>query len=144
MSNALHPPRETGSNRRCFLSSGQTFLSAGIVAMLAGCAGNAAMPMSFSSAEGDVAILNVALGLEHEAIAVYQIGAESRLLDKPVLDVAVLFHSHHKEHRDALATTVRMLGGAPVEPKMMKDYATTLNAGALKQNLPQMALSFAA
>ena len=132
MSNALHPPRGTGLNRRYFLSSGQTFLSAGVVALLAGCAGNAAMPMSSSSAEGDVAILNVALGLEHEAIAAYQIGAESRLLDKPVLDLAVLFQSHHKEHRDALAATVRKLGGAPVEPKMMNDYATALNAGAIK------------
>jgi len=132
MSNAFHPPRGTGFNRRGFLNSGQTFLSAGVVAMLAGCAGNAAMPMSSSSAEGDVAILNVALGLEHEAIAAYQIGAESKLLDKPVLDVAVLFQSHHKEHRDALAATVRKLGGAPVEPKMMNDYAMALNAGAIK------------
>ena len=105
MSNAFHPPRGTGINRRRFLNSGQTFLSAGVVAMLAGCAGNTAMPMSSGSAEGDVAILNVALGLEHEAIAAYQIGAESKLLDKPVLDVAVLFQGHHKEHRDALAAT---------------------------------------
>jgi rubrerythrin len=132
MSNAFDPPRGTGFNRRHFLSSGQAFLSAGVVAMLAGCAGNAAMPMSSSSAEGDVAILNVALGLEHEAIAAYQIGAESKLLDKPVLDVAVLFQNHHKEHRDALAATVRKLGGAPVEPKTMNDYATALNAGAIK------------
>ena len=38
---------------------------------------------------GDLKILNVALGLEHEAIAAYQAGAESGLLEKPVLDVAV-------------------------------------------------------
>ena len=130
MTNAIHPPR--GVTRRRFLDSGQTFLSAGAIALLAGCATNAAMPMSSASAEGDVAILNVALGLEHEAIAAYQLGADSKLLEKPVLDVAVLFQTHHKEHRDALAATVRKLGGAPVEPKMMGDYATALNASAIK------------
>ncbi len=130
MTNAIRLPR--GINRRGFLDSGQTFLSAGVIALLAGCTTNAAMPMSSGSAEGDVTILNVALGLEHEAIAAYQLGAESKLLDKPVLDVAVLFQGHHKEHRDALAATVRKLGGTPVEPKMMNDYATALNAGAIK------------
>ena len=60
---------------------------------------------------GDVNILNVALGLEHEAIGAYQLGAESGLLQKPVLDVAVLFQGQHKEHRDALVATVRKMGG---------------------------------
>ncbi len=80
----------------------------------------------------DVAILNVALGLEHEAIAAYQLGAESKLLSKPVLDLAVLFQSHHKEHRDALIATIRKLGGAPVNPKTMPEYAKELNAAAIK------------
>jgi Ferritin-like domain len=71
---------------------------------------------------GDVAILNVALGLEHEAIAAYQIGAESGLLSKPVLDVAVLFQSQHKGHRDALAATIARLGGKAVAPKSMDEY----------------------
>ncbi len=130
MTNSILPPR--GVTRRRFLDSGQTFLSAGAIALLAGCTTNAAMPMSSASAEGDVAILNVALGLEHEAIAAYQLGADSKLLEKPVLDVAVLFQTHHKEHRDALAATVRKLGGTPVESKMMGDYATALNASAIK------------
>jgi rubrerythrin len=137
MTNAILSPQlidtnSGGLSRRGLLNGGQTFLSAGVLAMLAGCAGNAAMPMSSNSAQNDVAILNVALGLEHEAIAAYQLGAESKLLDKPVLDVAVLFQSHHKEHRDALAATIRKLGGAPVEPKMMNDYAMALNAAAIK------------
>jgi rubrerythrin len=80
----------------------------------------------------DVAILNVALGLEHEAIAAYQLGADSKLLSKPVLDVAVLFQSHHKEHRDALIATIQKLGGAPVAAKPMATYAKELNAAAIK------------
>jgi hypothetical protein len=35
-------------------------------------------------------------------------------LQKPVLEVAVLFQTHHKEHRDALIATIRKLGGTPV------------------------------
>ncbi len=43
----------------------------------------------------DVAILNVALALEHEAIGTYQLGAESGLLQPAVLQTAVLFQSQH-------------------------------------------------
>jgi rubrerythrin len=80
----------------------------------------------------DVAILNVALGLEHEAIAAYQIGAESKLLKQPVLGVAVQFQSHHKEHRDALVATIQKLGGKPVGAKSMQDYAAALNVRMIK------------
>jgi fructose-1,6-bisphosphatase/sedoheptulose 1,7-bisphosphatase-like protein len=72
------------------------------------------------------------LALEHEAIAAYGLGAGSGLLKGGVLDVAVLFQSHHKGHRDALAATIKKLGGAPVAAKSDGDYAKALNAGALK------------
>ena len=80
----------------------------------------------------DVGILNVALGLEHEAINAYQLGAGSGLLQKPVLDVAVQFQGHHKTHRDALVATIRKLGGTPVAEKSLDEYAKALNAAALK------------
>ena len=76
-------------------------------------------------------ILNVALGLEHEAINAYQLGATSGLLQKPVLDVAVLFQSHHKSHRDALIATIEKMGGKPVAEKSINDYAKALNAASL-------------
>jgi rubrerythrin len=82
-----------------------------------------------SDGAGDVAILNVALGLEHEAIAAYQIGAESGLLTKPVLDVAVLFQSQHKGHRDALAATIAKLGGQAVAAKTMDEYVKSEKLG---------------
>lgn len=53
--------------------------------------------------EGDV--LNVAQELEHEAIAAYQIGAESGLLKGALLDTAVLFQGHHKAPRGAVPVT---------------------------------------
>jgi Ferritin-like domain len=81
---------------------------------------------------GDIDILNVALGLEHEAIEAYQIGAESGLLAKPVLDVAVLFQGHHKGHRDALMGAIKSLGGVAVAPKSRAEYVTGLNVAAIK------------
>ena len=118
-------------HRRDFLrASGATVLSASAVALLAGCEKMAAAQTG--SAAGDVGILNTALGLEHEAISAYQVGATSGLLQKPVLEVAVQFQSHHKAHRDALMATIRKLGGTPVAAKSDAEVAQALNASALK------------
>jgi rubrerythrin len=89
----------------------------------------------------DVSILNVALGLEHEAIGAYQIGAESGLLEKPVLEVAVLFQSQHKEHRDALTKAVHKLGGVPVESKSLQEYMAALKVASLKNQRDVLTLA---
>ncbi len=89
----------------------------------------------------DVAILNVALGLEHEAIGAYQIGAESGLLQKPVLGVAVLFQDHHKIHRDVLTDTIRMMSGTPVETGKISEYADALMAETLKNQIDVLMLA---
>jgi hypothetical protein len=126
--------------RRTFLarSSGLT-LSAAAVALLAGT--RAAQAQSSASMDGDVAILNVALGLEHEAIGAYQLGAGSGLLQKPVLDVAVSFQSHHKAHRDALIATIQKMGGKPVAEKSLDDYAKALGAAALRNQTDVLMLA---
>jgi rubrerythrin len=85
------------------------------VALLAG--RDALAAKGGASAASDVRILNTALGAELEAIAAYQVGAESGLLQKPVLDLAVTFQGHHKEHADVLARTITKLGGQPVSAK---------------------------
>lgn len=116
--------------RRSFLSSsGKATLSVAAIALLAGRADLASA--ATGDAAKDVDILNVALGLEHEAINAYQLGATSGLLQKPVLDVAVLFQSHHKSHRDALIATIEKMGGKPVAEKSINDYAKALNAASL-------------
>lgn len=105
--------------RRLFLrQTGPAVLSATAVALLAGRESLAAG--SKKDAANDVGILNTALGAELEAVAAYQVGAESGLLQKPVLDLAVTFQGQHKAHADLLASTVKKLGGAPVQAK--KDY----------------------
>lgn len=127
--------------RRLFLSrSGQATLSAAAIGLLAGSAGSARAQTS-GSMEADVGILNVALGLEHEAINAYQLGAGSGLLQKPVLEVAVQFQSHHKAHRDALVATIQKFGGKPVAEKSLDDYAKALNAASLKNQADVLALA---
>lgn len=122
-------PQVVADRRAMLRGAGMFGLSAAAVAVLGGCESMAA---SKSATAADVDILNVALGLEHEAINAYQLGAESGLLQDPVLQVAVLFQSHHKAHRDALIGTIQKLGGNPVAEKSMNEYATALNAGSLK------------
>jgi hypothetical protein len=119
-------------SRRGFMTgTASVTLSAAAVGLLSGCKlfGGGG---SGDGAASDVKTLNVALGLEHEAINAYQLGAQSGLLQKPVLDVAVLFQSHHKAHRDALTDTIKKLGGTPVSEKKLDDYAKSLNAASLK------------
>jgi rubrerythrin len=131
-------------SRRQFLrGAGQVTLSASAIALIAGreaMATGKGKPMAANPSQ-DVAILNVALGLEHEAIGAYQIGAESGLLEKPVLDIAVLFQSQHKEHRDALVKAVHRLGGMPVESKSLQAYGTALNVAALKNQRDVLTLA---
>ena len=113
--------------------SGVTVLSASAVALMAGCEKMAvAQSSNGASTANDVGILNTALALENEAISAYQLGAQSGLLQKPVLEVAVLFQTHHKEHRDALIATIRKLGGTPVAAKSDAEVAQALNASMLK------------
>jgi rubrerythrin len=100
-------------SRRGFLhaASGLT-LSAGANALLSG--REALAKNAKPSAESDARILNTALAAELEAVAAYQVGAESGLLQKPVLDIAVAFQGHHREHAEVLAKTIAKLGGRPV------------------------------
>ena len=105
------------SRRRALAGSGLV-LSAGAVALLGGRDALAAgAKLSAADIEADVRILNTALGAEYEAVAAYQVGAESGLLGKDVLGVAVQFQGHHKEHAAAIAATVAKLGGQAVAAK---------------------------
>src|SRR5260221_1041226 len=128
----IHPPPELiVPARRAFLTgTSKVALSAAAILLLAGkdtLAQSMGGPMA-----ADVGILNVALGLEYEAINAYQLGAQSGLLQKPVLDIAVKFQGDHKGHRDALIATIQKMGGKPVDEKKLDDYAKALKADTLK------------
>lgn len=112
--------------RRLFLTRSGLALSGAAVALLAG--NEALAAKSGGGKAGDVTILNTALGAELEAIAAYQLGAESKLLQSAVLDLAVTFQGHHKAHADVLARTIEKLGGKAVAAKARYDFP----AGELK------------
>lgn len=120
------------TRRSLFRVAGAGVLSAAAVGLLGNNSAMAAMKGKMAAHSGDIDILNVALGLEHEAINAYQIGAESGLLDKGTLGVAVGFQSDHKFHRDALIATVKKLGGKAVAEKSRDEYLTSLNAASIK------------
>ena len=114
------------TNRRSFFSGlGTVTLSATAIALLAGRDGLSLIgAANAETMNNDVAILNAALGAEQEAVAAYQLGATSGLLQKPILDLAVQFQGHHREHAAALAATVKKLGGTPVEVPKSYSFPT--------------------
>jgi rubrerythrin len=113
-------------SRRSFLRGTSTAtLSAGAILLLAGGSASAA-----TDAENDAGILNVALGLEHQAISAYSLGAP--LLSKDVLKIALKFQADHKAHRDLLAGAIKKLGGKPVDALSDADVAKAINAASLK------------
>ena len=108
--------------RRLFLGRSGLLLSGTAIALLAG--EDALAAKVRADEPGDVQILNTALGSEYEAIAAYQAGADSKLLDKPVLDLALTFQGHHRAHAALLAATVEKLGGKAVSAKAKYDFSS--------------------
>ncbi len=109
------------ARRALFTRTGQVGLSAAAVALLAGVPGIAT---ALAATADDVRILNTAIGAEQEAIAAYQVGAESGLLQPDVKKLALQFQGHHKEHADVLSSTVKKLGGQPAAAKTKYDFPT--------------------
>src|SRR5690242_7488990 len=112
------------AGRRAFLSHSGLLLSGSAIALIANTQTlGATMKKSGADAQAsDVKILNAALAAEQQGVAAYQVGAESGLLQKPVLDLAVQFQGHHKAHADLLAKTVQKLGGKAVSAKKKYDF----------------------
>ena len=117
------------SDRRLFLQRG------GLITSALGLASVASATSALAADSGDandVAIIQVALALEHEGIAAYRLAGASGLLSPATLKVALVFKGHHEQHRDSLAALVTKAGGRPVEPKSDGDYVKELNLGSLK------------
>jgi rubrerythrin len=129
----------SSTRRQFFQRTSSIALSGAAIAMLGG--HDVLAANSSGDAGKDVDILNVALALEHEAINAYTLGAQSGLLQKPVLDIALLFQSHHKQHRDALISTIQKLGGNPVMEKKLNEYAEALQANLIKSQADILTLA---
>jgi rubrerythrin len=117
-------------SRRLFLGANALTLSAGALALLGGKDAFASRkPVDIKS---DLAILNVAVGLEHEGIGAYAIALKSGLLNANHVIAATKFQDDHKQHNDLLIATIRKLGGKPVESKTLEEYAKELKVDQLK------------
>ena len=124
--------------RRRFIRQAGTATFSGIaVALLGGRSTAHAAGVADDAVAQDIRILNTAVGAEHEAVAAYQVGAGSGLLQPEVLKVAVSFQDHHKQHVDALAKAVKSLGGEPAAPK--KDYGFPLDKLTAQEDVLQFA-----
>ena len=134
--------RSTTISRRDALFAGGVTLSGAAVALLAGRPALAAKHAGGPSAQKDAAVINTALALEYEGINAYTLGAQSNLLEKPVLAIAVKFQDDHKVHRDRLLAVLQTLGATPVKEKSLAEYAEELEGNKLKTQTD--VLSFAA
>jgi rubrerythrin len=134
--------RSTTISRRDALFAGGVTLSGAAVALLAGRPALAAKHAGGQSARKDAAVINTALALEYEGINAYTLGAQSNLLEKPVLAIAVKFQDDHKVHRDRLLAVLQTLGATPVKEKSLAEYAEALEVNKLKTQTD--VLSFAA
>jgi len=108
-------------SRRNIVAGG--VLSAAAVALLGGRDALAAKNTAArGDVQGDIAILNAALAAEFQAIAAYQVGADSGLLTSAVKPLALEFQGHHKAHADVLAGTIRKLGGQAAAARSKYDF----------------------
>lgn len=111
------------SRRRFLGATAGSTLSAAAVALVSGVGVSRALgAVSEGASEQDARILNTALAAEHEAVAAYQLGAESGLLSRSVASTAIAFQGHHKAHVEALDRAVRSLGASPAEPRDQYDF----------------------
>lgn len=108
--------------RSLLMHSGGDVLSPTAIALLGATGLYREQKSKDDTAASDVNILNTALGAEFGAVQAYQLAADSGLLQKPVLGLAIQFQGQHRAHANLLAKTVKTLGGTPAEPMKTADY----------------------
>ena len=123
------------------------------LAMGAGAIAVSAIPMSFSRGgttlklpgfgnaaaaaaaplDSDLDVLNYALTLEHLEAAAYQAVLDANVLTGRALTYFQAFGSHEKAHVDAITSTIKQLGGTPVQAQKY-DFSSvpTDQAGIVK------------
>lgn len=127
----MDTPLQTPTTRRAMLK-------ASAVAALTGAASLATMGLAEAATrnsgarKGDIALLNLALGLEQQAIWAYG-AAAGKLTDTAVGNtvkaLALRNQADHKAHRDVLITTIKHLGGTPVPAKSSYDLSAYIHHG---------------
>jgi rubrerythrin len=116
----MHAP----SRRRFIRLTGATFLG-GSAAWIAACGGGgekqqSETTISTTQAQGDAAVLNATLELEHTAIAAYEVGVG--LLRGQALQYGREFLGQERQHAAALSRAIANLGTAPVVARPRSAY----------------------
>lgn len=110
-------------DRRTLLVSGFAATAVGASGLLVAAG---ATPRPAGAPLDDVDILNIALGLEHEAIYAYGLAGKSGLLSEKAAEVGLLFQGSHEGHRDLLTKIIRQKGGHPVLPSEKYTWGVAL------------------
>jgi len=105
--------------RSLLTPSGGAVLSPTAIALMGATGLYGGQKQKDDSAASEANVLNTALGDEFGAVAAYRLAADSGLLQKPVLDIAMLFQGQHKAHADLLTKTVKTLGGTQPSRKRL-------------------------
>jgi len=89
--------------------------AAGVTPLMLGVLGGRAQAMPRDEGT-ELAILNCALALEHQAVAVYDFGLEEGLFARNLRSYADEFRGDHVGHRDTQISIVEERGGHAVSP----------------------------
>jgi hypothetical protein len=81
--------------------------------------------------ETDVAVLHAAIALEHEAIAVYDLGLKRGLFPAGLRSYAVEFRGDHLGHRDTQVAIAEDRGSRPPDARPGYDFAPLANGDAV-------------
>jgi hypothetical protein len=120
----------TGTNRRSFLKYaglvgvGASFVAGGILNAPYAAANAPAV------AKGDLDILNYALTLEYLESDFYQMGLAKGFLTGRDLELITPIGDHEKEHVTVLTSTIKSLGGTPVDKPKIAYPAGTFDSKA--------------
>ncbi len=72
--------------------------------------------------ESDLAILDAAIVLEHQAAAVYEVGLAKGLFSSGLKNYAINFRADHMSHRDTQIAIAQKRGGRPPGPRSVYEF----------------------
>ncbi len=91
----------------------------------------------------DIEILNMALGTEQFAIAVYNLASEMGILSEGTLKIAKTFQSHHGQHANKIHEAIISSGFEPLKPLSQDEYAKRLPSNLVdEKSIIHYALTF--
>jgi rubrerythrin len=91
--------------------------------------------------ETDIAVLQAALALEHQAIAIYDVGLKRGLFPAGLRSYAVEFRGDHQGHRDTQIAIVEERGSRPPDPRPGYAFGPLPNGAAVLRQAAEIELA---